>query len=500
MCGLFGFVGQKPTTIDKLSLLTLGTLNDSRGGDSCGLFIDDSIEYGVDKNKFFELFYRNSELLKSKTEAQVILGHCRKASVGTIDIQTAQPVVIYNDEGQVDFVMIHNGTIVNYKELADKYLTDCEDYLTDSQIMAYIIYYHGFKVFGEYIGAGAFVCVDYRTPNREPSVYVFHGLSKESSYKQNLSEERPLYYVRTPQGIWFSSQQTYLDILAYNYATTTFSLPTNQVCLLNHEFDKLILVEEYDRTSLFQKDYSYTKGRKQVSSSSFVPATTNTNTNTRYYYYGYPYSYEDEYDDYIDYSSTITPTTPGVIAGDNKQTSLILNDFPKSGQIVFHNYQYWFNEKLAHGMFILDQDGTIDYKHGRPFYFYQGVPIYGKKVFDALMYITEDYLGTTPETIMQMWWNIVYNYSPLAYFNPITQMYYVYYKAVAVPVEGKHTPLFQKNPIYTYNFELGKLKNVINTHGTPKRWNKAYTHLIEKYSKYQTKVLIEQILEYVNNI
>jgi hypothetical protein len=54
----------------------------------------------------------------------VALGHCRKASVGKVSIETAQPVVIENENGDVDYVLIHNGTIYNYRELAQKYIPD----------------------------------------------------------------------------------------------------------------------------------------------------------------------------------------------------------------------------------------------------------------------------------------------------------------------------------------------------------------------------------------
>ena len=40
MCGLFGLVGKHSRSFDYSTFCTLGIANDSRGGDSCGIFID----------------------------------------------------------------------------------------------------------------------------------------------------------------------------------------------------------------------------------------------------------------------------------------------------------------------------------------------------------------------------------------------------------------------------------------------------------------------------
>ena len=124
MCGIFGMISKKPKAFNKRAFCTMGARNDSRGGDSCGVFIDGQVEYGVDKEKMFISFFRGSKVLNQVTECKVALGHCRKASIGKVSLETAQPVVLYNDSGAVDYVLIHNGTIHNYKELAKKYIPE----------------------------------------------------------------------------------------------------------------------------------------------------------------------------------------------------------------------------------------------------------------------------------------------------------------------------------------------------------------------------------------
>ena len=103
MCGIFGIITPKPRKFDLRAFCVLGVNNDSRGGDSCGVFIDKKYEYGVNEFKFFYNFFPRSKVLNSVTKCQVALGHCRKASVGAINAATAQPVVIKDGNGAVSY-------------------------------------------------------------------------------------------------------------------------------------------------------------------------------------------------------------------------------------------------------------------------------------------------------------------------------------------------------------------------------------------------------------
>lgn len=119
MCGIFGIVTKSMRSFDFPTFCTLGIANDSRGGDSCGYFIDRHYEYGAKGNdKWFQCFFQNNKFLNELKMSSVAFGHCRKASVGIIDETTAQPVVLTDANGKVEYVLMHNGTIYNYKELA----------------------------------------------------------------------------------------------------------------------------------------------------------------------------------------------------------------------------------------------------------------------------------------------------------------------------------------------------------------------------------------------
>ena len=56
MCGIFGQINKKRGKFNFSAFTTLGIANDSRGGDSCGIFIDGKVEYGTDGKKLFSNF------------------------------------------------------------------------------------------------------------------------------------------------------------------------------------------------------------------------------------------------------------------------------------------------------------------------------------------------------------------------------------------------------------------------------------------------------------
>ena len=252
MCGIFGIISEKPIPFDYTKFCVLGVDNDSRGGDSCGIFIDGNVEYGVGSKKFFKKFRSESVLLNETEKASIAIGHCRKASVGVISEKTAQPVVIYKDN-KPEFVVLHNGTIYNYKELAEKYIPDIDiTGMTDSQVMAHIFYHAGYNVLSEYNGGAVFVIIDYRLDT--PEVLLFRGESKKYNIENAQAvEERPLYFCIENNVLTFSSIEDYLPIVCKN-ATIWYPLGNNLVCFKNGD---VYTKEEIDRSKCCQVDITH---------------------------------------------------------------------------------------------------------------------------------------------------------------------------------------------------------------------------------------------------
>lgn len=212
-CGIGGYIGNN---FNKYKFNILGLYNDSRGGDSCGVFVgngeDKDVRYGHDKTKLYKNFVELGGLKDVNLEApNFALLHCRKASVGGISLATAQPVVIRDADNNIVFSMIHNGTLINYKELANKYNIDFTLAETDSQIFCKIVFKVGYKILSEYDGAGAFVFWDKR--DGIDTIKVFKGASLFYENDTALYVERPLFCINDKNSFWFSSMKESLEFI-----------------------------------------------------------------------------------------------------------------------------------------------------------------------------------------------------------------------------------------------------------------------------------------------
>lgn len=249
MCGIAGIISKEPTTFNVEHFNILGTLNDERGGDSCGVFIDGKVEYGLNKNSLYRKFMTNIQLPDT---ASIALLHCRKASAGMIvNAAQAQPVVFRNSENKIEYVVMHNGTITNAKELAKRYCPELEVFgLSDTQIVAYIMYHTGYDVLEEYVGTAVFVIVDYRQD--EPCVFIFKG---SSCYNETgAKSERPLYCSYNDNKFYFSS--IYSSLYCINHNATIYEVPVNQLLLVDGT--DLIQYAKIDRTKLSKPKVRHT--------------------------------------------------------------------------------------------------------------------------------------------------------------------------------------------------------------------------------------------------
>ena len=371
-CGMFGIITTKPKRFDYRGFCVLGIHNDVRGGDSCGIFVDGKTEYAADKNnKFFYNFFQQSKVLNRLNKTQVAIGHCRKASVGLITVAQAQPIVFADADGNTEFVVMHNGTIYNYKELAEKYIPGVNIVgLTDSQVLANIIYRCGYDVLGEYIGGASFVFVDYRKDAKHPAVMFFRGESKEYSYSTTTKEERPMWYACDDERIVFSSLGTYIAAIMPKEAT--FDTKTN--CLLAWEGDSLVVKKTYDRRNKTQT----------------IPYAVTTYTSQA----------NNWWEDDVDYTQA-------------NQNTLAKNLHP--GQVVLTVLGTYTKDNIPlHGKVNISMYGyTSQFESGYfyPFWFWNGVMLYDEKCFQFLEAFTKNY-GCAIEELEQNFPEILYYLSP----------------------------------------------------------------------------------------
>lgn len=364
MCGIWGIINTKKSRFNKQLFNILGTHNDSRGGDSCGIFIDGNVEYGVDTLKLYSKFLKTSNILKTTSKCKIALGHCRKASVGLINESTAQPVVIKNADGVAEFVVMHNGTIYNYKALANKYIPDVDiTGLTDSQVMARIFYHCGYDCLSEYFGGAVFVIVDYR--KEEPQVLLWKGASKQNMYSFTEIEERPFYFIQTNDTLVFSSLYNYIESA---FSKDTLTLIPNQ--LVEVRGDDMYLVKDYSRKEVAQQ----------------LPSNYSSS------YYKYMYGYEES--DYQAWDNTNKVVSNHYIQSlEDNENSYILK--------VSKEGVYYMDDIPIHGNYHVNKFGNIFKTPSEDTiecWFWDGVMLYGRQEYSYLKNVC-NYFNLKPDEL-----------------------------------------------------------------------------------------------------
>ena len=357
-CGIFAWVGKDVKHFNRYLFNTLGILNDSRGGDSCGLYYDGNILKGMDKQSKYSCFIPHHNLYKTLSLKQepVIIGHDRKMSVGHINKGNIQPIALYNDKDKNNpnvpvFVQAHNGTISNYLTLAKNYDIEVSPGESDSSVLARIIGNYGFKVLSEYEGTVAIIFYDIVTPN---VLYAFHGESKLSNY-YNSTEivERPLAYLNIPgQGTYVSSDIDHLKIIS-NDKHVPVEFKTNIVYKL--EGDTIEEISTIDRSGI----NAYKK-------STYMPSTAANNTNNRS-----PYFYPEP--NYLDGLTMITNVVY------DKGLYVIDGDTPCHGRFVVNNY----------GLMITDSEDVKEKRY--ELFFVHGMLTRNRECYHRLLDVFKEY-------------------------------------------------------------------------------------------------------------
>jgi len=213
MCGIIGYIGKENFSLDKLKILFI--MNESRGKDSCGLYVKGKgivkAEGEVTKNL---LPYVDLKI------SNVAVGHVRQATIGSKTKENSHP---FRED---NLIQVHNGKIDNYIALARQFDFDPKDYKVDSQVMLKVAkhfynnssYQYVLSTLQEVTGAISMLLYD--TTKADELIYFTNG-------------ERPLFYGEISEGnYYFSSTEEALLIIGVSLSKIT-AVPKNQVHVLN---------------------------------------------------------------------------------------------------------------------------------------------------------------------------------------------------------------------------------------------------------------------------
>jgi len=360
MCGIFGFSlktnGNRKTALLKFKIM--GIYNMTRGRDSSGVFVNGEIKKGIGLHSDFDDFIEENVLPVPK-ENGIMLGHTRQGSPGykkTID--EAHPFLINNN-----LVFTHNGTIKNVKELCEKYRIDMTNHSVDSQILATILEEDGPKeAFENYIGAAATAYTNLSEPN---VLYLYHGKSKEYKHGQPI-EERPLFYLETKDGIFYSSLENSLEAIRDSEEDIIYLLEYNAVYKI--ENGKFLLGEtvKIDREEMNVITYATPvySGKQSQTSMKMIGTSTNYSSNQE-----------------------VFTGEQNLIKRESLPKNLI-EAKEKTNLIYYHQGRYWeAPRKLLNGPIYIKKGGlfgSFDDSHSELCFFWSGAWLKDKYSFEEL--------------------------------------------------------------------------------------------------------------------
>ena len=411
MCGIFGQINNKYDKFDYREFCTLGVVNDVRGGDSVGIFIDGKTHYGIDKMKHFENFMCASKLLDRTEMCRIAFGHCRKTSVGVTSLETAQPVVIRKKK-KVEYVLMHNGTIYNTDALAKKYIPKIDiKGMSDSQVMAHIFHAGHYEALKEYNGSAVFAIIDYRESDTNPLILFFKGESKKYEYGKVTDEERPLYFTCNKDTMFFSSIYSILEPIFKNEEVYTFE--TN--ILYQYENGEIYKYGEYDRSECCQQKIT------EPATSPLAIRDRDDYEYERYNAYGASGYSSASLSDYI-YPEPYNKEFPQFSAFADIPKLKVYNEVTANKDLLY--YQSARYNVLQGGVhisgagYVNREADTINHQY----WFWQGTMLKNKKCFDLLLR-TQEIINCDESDLLVSYPELIACLSALPVYDNLIDMY-----------------------------------------------------------------------------
>lgn len=417
-CGIFAYLGNNPKkhfNWDKFNIL--GVFNDSRGGDACGL-----ITHGYYETVYKTGIVHYKDAIIDKTikpdvmPIDHVIGHTRRASSGGYKEMYTQPYVITKNHSlnkskisknreyktwstslppnSILFSGVHNGTIHNIRELANKHDIKIKNQ-NDTQILFDILFKKEYKVLESYIGTASLVWHDYY----EDCTYVFRGESAVTEHYKYKGEERPLFMWNVDEtNMYISSIRNSLYFIGADPkdvsevpANTIFKIhdgKTIEKIIINR--DKTTQKETYNNSNNRSAPYYGNDDNQWWDKHNKRLAAKATNQNFSHNIDNDSPGYEEEEQGLIQASLRYMAVKYENVSHPSK-LRLSLEDNPnfyhrhKNNSIIYSKGRYWVGNNLAHGIYASDPFGKLahiktvyqnEFSYLKLYYFVEGFRIF----------------------------------------------------------------------------------------------------------------------------
>jgi len=207
-CGLAGFYPKPGKQGDIEKIFMMGIMNEQRGTDNCGMTIGNERFTGLKglatARDFINI--KGAALRKVNLKNKAMIFHTRKSSFGSSQETNVHPFILETDNKY--FVLAHNGVLRTEHELKRDFFPDVP-HIELSIDSHYLL--HGLAR------------AHYSDVDRDAFIKAYKGDAALLYYTNNTFhawkgghnniEERPMYYIETPEGWYFCSIDTTLMVL-----------------------------------------------------------------------------------------------------------------------------------------------------------------------------------------------------------------------------------------------------------------------------------------------
>lgn len=242
MCGLVGFYPKKNKKVELPKLYALWVANEERGTHSCGITFGQNRYVGTYKDSKARDYIKSVHRILENTDLKntPIIAHTRHATNGAHNQDNAHPFQWYRGKEENYFNFAHNGSLKELHKFKEK-LKMSEKH--DESLMGIDSHVLGLAVYDSYIGklteeeiltsyqgAAAFICHDCNNTFK-----VWKGAN-------NNIEERPLYYLETSNGWYFSSLK--YSLLFVDPSSEPIEVPNNTlITFKNYSLESQVVYE-----------------------------------------------------------------------------------------------------------------------------------------------------------------------------------------------------------------------------------------------------------------